>query len=268
MIVINELKNDPILEYSGNNYVVHGSNIVMANTQIVFKGKNNICFLEGNTVLDRCDLMFEGNDSLIYLRTNGYGYHQMKLWLHNNNIFHFGKDGICQELHCILSEHKHIYIGDYCAFSFGIWMRLADPHLIYNTFDRRRKNYSKSIFIGDHVWVGQNSLILKGSQIMSGSIVAANAVVANKKIACNTIWGGNPARLLAEHVFWDQESVHCWCREDTEKNTYFPDARWIYERDGMIACSFSDLDRRLDEGISVVDYLGNLDMISNRVFTT
>ena len=46
-------------------------------------------------------------------------------------------------------------------------IRTADPHIIYD-IHRKRINPSKSVFIGDHVWCGQNVLLLKGCRVGSG----------------------------------------------------------------------------------------------------
>lgn len=53
------------------------------------------------------------------------------------------------------------------------------------------------IVIGSDVWLGANVVVLKGVQIGRGAIVAAGAIVT-KNIADYEIWGGVPARKLAE----------------------------------------------------------------------
>ena len=70
-------------------------------------------------------------------------------------------------------------------FSVGIWLRISDPHLIYDSFTHTRINPTKSIYIGDHVWVGQDVLILKDSYVGSGSILAARTVLSSKIVPSN-----------------------------------------------------------------------------------
>lgn len=115
----------------------------------------------------------------------------------------------------ILSEQRHCLIGDECLFSCDITIRNADPHLIYNCDTMDRINPTKSVYIGDHVWIGQNCMILKGTEIDSGSIIGACSVVTNKKIPSNTIWAGNPAREISRNVFWDEECVHAYKEDRT-----------------------------------------------------
>ncbi len=54
---------------------------------------------------------------------------------------------------------------------------------------------SKSVKIGDNVWIGTNVIITKGVTIGDGAIIAANSVVS-KDVVENCIYGGSPAKLL------------------------------------------------------------------------
>ena len=102
-------------------------------------------------------------------------------------------------------------------FSFGIFVRTADPHLIYDSTTKGRINPSASVFIGDHVWVGQDVLILKGTRIGSGSIVGGATCIAGKMIPSNVTIGGNPARIIRENVFFLPNCVHSWTDDVIEE---------------------------------------------------
>ena len=84
---------------------------------------------------------------------------------------------------------------------------------------------SKSIVIGDHVWIGQNSLILKGTYVGSGAIIGANSVVSGKKIGSNSIWAGNPVKELRKGIYWLRTSSKNWGMEETLK---YPKSRITY----------------------------------------
>lgn len=58
-------------------------------------------------------------------------------------------------------------------------------------------NITKSIVIGNDVWIGAHSVVLAGSTIEDGAIIAAGAVVRGH-VAANTIVGGVPARKIGE----------------------------------------------------------------------
>ena len=55
------------------------------------------------------------------------------------------------------------------------------------------------------MWIGQHVYFLKGTQIGSGSIIGAKSLVAGKKIKSNTIYAGNPAKLIRKDVFYDRD---------------------------------------------------------------
>ena len=95
---------------------------------------------------------------------------------------------------------KNIIIGDNCMISFGSWIRNTDPHLVYDSSTYCRINPSKSVLIGDHVWIGQSCIILKGTVVGSGAILGAGSVVSGKKFL--PITAGE--EIL--HVFWNRIS--------------------------------------------------------------
>ncbi len=53
----------------------------------------------------------------------------------------------------------------------------------------------KETIIKDDVWIGANCIILPGVVVESHSIIAAGAVVT-KNVSENSIFGGNPAKLI------------------------------------------------------------------------
>lgn len=118
-------------------------------------------------------------------------------------------------LNAICSEEKNILIGQNCLISFGVWIRTADPHLIYDTETLSRINPSLSVLIGQSVWIGQQALILKGAEIGSGSIIGARSVVPKKKVGTNECWGGNPVSKLKSNIFWSGECVHNYTTKKT-----------------------------------------------------
>lgn len=90
-----------------------------------------------------------------------------------------------------------IEIGKDCAIGRDVVIRSYDGHTILED----GYNISKSIKIGNHVWIGQGAQILKGVTIGDGAIIAAGAIVT-KDVAPYTAVGGNPARIIKDEVSW------------------------------------------------------------------
>ena len=253
-------ENNKII-FENNDY----ANIEMNNTEILFKGKNNILYIEDGVKISNSKIVFEADNNVVYLCKSNYSY-LLNLTLYRNSAFYCGEgnyfNGI---LNVILSERKHVFIGDNGLFSFGIWLRIADPHLIYDCNTMQRKNPSKSIFIGDHVWIGQGAMVLKGTHIGSGSIVGAMSVVSNKKIPSNTAYAGNPAKQVSENIFYDKQSVHNFTKKRTKESLKYSNDDFIYKCDEH-SLSFSEIDKSLDNAKTANDKLELLHKIRNNSY--
>ena len=244
MKIITDFKDTQALE--NNTIYVDAEKSFLNNSNVRFRGNNNILFVEDGATLQGANINFNGNNCVLYLSKSNRPYTiAIDLWesnavyIGNNNYF----NGI---FHAIASESKNIIIGDDSIISFGIWLRTADPHLVYSTESYKRINYSKSVFIGDHTWLGQAALILKGCKIGSGSIIGGGSVASNKLVPSNTSFAGNPAKMVAKDIFIDPRSVHKWTDDDTKKNEKLKTDKWIYEK-SKNTIDISVLDEKLQK---------------------
>ncbi len=245
----------------GNN-IVFGAP-VLEKSEIRFKGNDNILYCEEGVTLNNSIISFEENNSVVYIGKNNIS---ICVRVYNNTVFRIGRNTYTNSrLTAICSEEKHIFLGDNNLISFGVFLRNADPHLIYNSQTCERINFSKSIFVGDHVWLGQSVLLLKGTMIGSGSIIGANSVVSGKKISSNTSWAGNPARQVSREIFWEDSCVHKWTAVDTEKSKIFNGVPHTYDQDEN-SLSFNDLDHSLSAAATSGDKLEILQRIGKNEF--
>jgi acetyltransferase-like isoleucine patch superfamily enzyme len=264
--------HNQIVQEENNNFYV-GQLPELKNSEILFHGKNNYIICNGNVRLENSKIQFHGDNSVVFLNES---YHPIKIniGIYHNSVFYLGKNNyINDNIIAILSEQKHIFIGDDGAFSFGIWFRTADPHLIYDRSRRKRINSTKSIFVGDHVWIGQNVLMLKGTQIDSGSIIGGNSVVSGKHILNSSIYAGNPVRFVKDDIIWDDSCVHAWTDEMTELSndydTYISSTKnqnlddYIFSYDKNSEVSYEYLDRIFSSG-NIEDKINYLFELSDR----
>lgn len=95
-----------------------------------------------------------------------------------------------------LNIHNAI-IGNYCSIGPDVKIGL-DEHPL-NEKSTHPNFYDKIVqskaVIGDHVWLGTNSVVLCGVFIESHAVVAAGAVVT-KNIGEYEVWGGVPAKFI------------------------------------------------------------------------
>ena len=203
----------------------------MNNSSITIKGKGNHIYIESGTTLDQSRITFEGDNGLIMLGSSRHAY-RIETSINTNCSIVFGRDnyfnGAC---HIIVSEGRSVVFGDDCLLSFGVWIRTADPHLVFDCETHERINYSKDVVVGDHVWIGQDAMMLKGTTIGSGSIVGAMALVSGKRIPSNTCWGGNPAKQIKSGIFWEGSCVHTWTPKKTKAHANWEGSEFIFNQD-------------------------------------
>ncbi|MBR2148840.1 MAG: hypothetical protein IJ965_05375, partial [Campylobacter sp.] len=198
-----------------NGNVIYGNLEQFDKIKITFIGKNNILFLTPKCRLKNSSICFGGDNALVFL---GDSTTLLNITLHSNCLFYGGNNNYYNPAGSrtlLLSERKNIIIGDQCLFSHTIWFRNADPHLIYDNITNKRINPTQSIYIGDHVWVGQETAFLKKSFVASGSIIGTKSVVT-KLCYSNTINAGNPIKQVKENISWRGECVHNWDEDKTK----------------------------------------------------
>lgn len=104
-------------------------------------------------------------------------------------------------------EGTQIIIGDDALFSANIKFRTGDSHSILDLNTGDRKNPSKSILVGNHVWIGNSVTVLKGAKIGDHCVVGIGSIVPGKTYPSNCVIGGNPAKVLKNNVDWCFEQI-------------------------------------------------------------
>ena len=142
-----------------NNNRILG-NIKLENSKIIFIGKNNI-LISKQATLRNSIVEFRGNNSIVYICKSNIN---INMFIgHYSNIY-FGENNTTASIltiHC--AESTNLFVGNDCMFSFNVKIRTSDGHCIYDAQENKRVNTGKSIYIGDHVWLGTDSVIFKGS---------------------------------------------------------------------------------------------------------
>ena len=99
---------------------------------------------------------------------------------------------------CVLYSGNGILIGDDVLIAANCTLAPVNHEYRNNKKIISEQGHTKSkggIIIEKNVWIGSNTVILDGSYICSGVVIAAGSVVRGK-CSSNTIFGGNPLKVI------------------------------------------------------------------------
>lgn len=166
------------------------------NTVIIGKSKLHNCtiYIRGNghqvTIEDGCYL----KDTTVYIEDSN-----CRVKIEKNTTIE-GADIDVKE------DNNSLYIEEGCMFSKEIYITTSDSHSILNGITRERINPGKGVVIKSRVWLGRGVKVLKGTSIESGTIVAAGSIVTGH-LGENSIYAGNPVKLIKEEISWLRERI-------------------------------------------------------------
>ena len=92
-----------------------------------------------------------------------------------------------------------VTIGSGCNIAWNVQILDTDFHAVH--VDGQPQPHTAPIVIGDHVWIGTNSLVLKGVTVGDGAVVAAGSVVT-RDVPASTLVAGVPAKPVRTIEHW------------------------------------------------------------------
>ena len=184
-----------------SDYAIEGLNVK-------FVGKNSSVIVHEPVFMKNCSITV-GNNSFVEIFSSPYPIFNLSISATNNSQVLIDEQFSCAG--SLIENHDesnlNVSIGKDCMFSHGINMRVSDGHSIYKTHNFEIINKPQNgITIGEHVWIGMNSMILKDVTISSNSIVGAGSLVNKSFNKENVVIAGTPARIVKENINWAREN--------------------------------------------------------------
>ena len=103
----------------------------------------------------------------------------------------------------ILDGSGNLSIGDFCTISAGVQIYTHDN--VKQTLSSKQLSIEhNSVNIGNNVYIAPNAVITKGVSIGNNVVIGAFALV-NKNIASNNIAVGQPAKVIGEVMYVENE---------------------------------------------------------------
>ena len=184
----------------GNEINCNVPGLYLAHVKILIRGDRNILRFLPNKVgevthFEGLNISIYGNDNTITIgsHSSGNGF-KISVEDDNNHIILGDRFTVGNNTELAAIEGTTIEFGNDCQLSANITLRTGDSHSIID-LQGKRTNPSKSIKIGNHVWIGSNATVLQGVTIGDWAVVAAGAVVT-QDVPPLTVVGGVPAKVL------------------------------------------------------------------------
>lgn len=175
--LIHRLRNT--IRLQKKNHIEIGISLKMSGCTISLKGENNFLRIGNNVKLRDVTIEIIGTNCSIEIADD---------CMIGHNCYLSAKE-----------DDTHIIVGNDCGFSRNIKVMTSDGHPIFQ--NQIRINPAKSIYIGNHIWIGDNATILKGVTIGSDSVIGLNSLVT-KSIPNNCVAAGNPAKVIKSNIKW------------------------------------------------------------------
>lgn len=150
--------------------------------------------------LNKVNIRFIGSNAKIKLGREVWVANELNIVCGNNGIVKIG-DGTTFDKATLYSAYGDIEIGSDCMISYEVFIRNHDSHFIFDAQTGNRINYNRSIKIGNHTWVGQNSILLAGFAIGGDSMIGAGSITSSV-FQNKVIIAGNPARVIRDGIMW------------------------------------------------------------------
>ena len=217
------LRGQDIKDYSdenGNSIV--GTPAAPPNASIEFKGSNcRVVFAE--------HVKFQG--AIVFHRDNSsvsmgkWAWYRGRITLGLDCAISMGEKFYSGwDLQITTAEGADVTFGDDVLIANACRIRADDSHPIYDGVTGERINPSRSIAVGNHVWIGQEVFMMPGSSIADGCVIGARSVVTKSRpVPPYTLALGSPATVQREKINWVRKHLQMHEIPDTVPSIFSAD---------------------------------------------
>jgi acetyltransferase-like isoleucine patch superfamily enzyme len=197
-------KIGPYSDERGNSIEYNGPRDL--DCKVKFLGRNNRLVLGNHAHLAQTVITFDCDNGFVTIggtRDSNPAF-RSKIRVGQDAQVRIGND-VSSTTPCAISaaEGAVVRIGNDVMFASDNAVRADDGHPIFDVRTGKRVNPSRSITIGNHVWLGAGAAVLGGAKVGDGSVIGYAGVVT-RNIPNNCIAVGVPARVVRRHTAWER----------------------------------------------------------------
>lgn len=191
------------------NEIVYAGEPLTTGVLIRFKGENNRLVVAANAKIVELTVQFFGDGSAVEIGPTSEPRTGLRLAMrlgHGSGV-RIGENVGSQGRTMITAvEGADVTIGDDCMLAMGIEIRSDDAHPIFDVRTGERVNLSRSIAIGNHVWIAKYAAIMGGVRIGDGAVIGFRSIVTSD-VPNNAVAAGAPARVVRRDIAWERPRV-------------------------------------------------------------
>lgn len=175
---------------------------------IKISGENNTLRIGGNCRIQNCEIRLKGKNNKILIGDDVV-FKSGKIYLvgGEGQEITIGNGTTVEGAYLLSDENASIIIGEDCMLATDILIRTGDKHSIVELESGKRVNYSESIMLGKHVWLGRSVQLLKGTSLPDNTIVGTGSLVTKRFADKYTVIAGVPAKVVKHNVNWSRELI-------------------------------------------------------------
>ncbi|MET9258311.1 acyltransferase [Streptomyces sp. NPDC003717] len=191
------------------NEIVYAGEVREEKIDIRFKGSNNTLVIAPDADIKDLLVIFTGDNGHIEIERTTKRRAGLRFELrcgHESKIRVGENVGCAGRTFLSAVEGVSVTIGADVMFAKNIEVRADDTHPIYDVRSQKRANPSKSIVVGEHVWIAKHAVVMGGVTIGNGSVIGFRSIVTSS-VPNNCIAVGAPARVVRRNIAWERPEV-------------------------------------------------------------
>lgn len=192
------------------NSVVYNGPPIDKNVRIQIRGSNNRLVIKSPARINRLFAYFDADNGYVEIGENlrqAGAFFKATVRVGADCKVVVGQN-VTMTGSCLLSaaEGTSITVGDDCMIATANELRTHDGHPIFEVESGLRMNESRSIAIGNHVWLAKDAVLLGGAKVGDGSVIGYRAVVTGE-IPNNCVAVGIPAKVAKRDIAWERPNL-------------------------------------------------------------